>query len=175
VAEDTRDIDFSAFVVAHRTKLVQAALLMTGGRYAEAEDLVQTALMRLYAKWARVQRVEAPVSYAQRTLTNAFLDETKRAYRRREIVTSSHEDQPVPGDGAEGQSTRSATVMQALRELAPRQRAVVVLRHFLGYDVAGTAEVLGIAEGTVKSQNAKALARLRELLGNDIEYEELRS
>jgi RNA polymerase sigma factor (sigma-70 family) len=59
-------------------------------------------------------------------------------------------------------------VLDALDQLAPRQRAVVVLRHFLQYDVAATAEVLGCAEGTVKSQNAKALAHLRELLGTSL-------
>jgi RNA polymerase sigma-70 factor (sigma-E family) len=172
VTTDSQDVDFSAFVLAHRTRLVQAALLMTGGRFAEAEDLVQVALMRLYAKWSRVRRVEAPLSYAQRTLTNVFLDEAKRAHRRREVATARHQDTSLPRDDAEIQSMQSA-VMDALGALAPRQRAVVVLRHFLGYDVAGTARLLGIAEGTVKSQNAKALAHLRELLGSDIEYEEL--
>lgn len=167
-----RDTEFGLFVVAHRVRLVQAALLLTGGRYAEAEDLVQTVLIRLYAKWERVRRVEQPVGYSLRALTNTFLDEARRAHRRREVVTSHHPERAAAEDQMAIEDVRSA-VMDALAALAPRQRAVVVLRHFLGYNVADAAQVLGITEGTVKSQNAKALARLRELLGSQIECEEL--
>lgn len=167
-----RDADFSAFVAAYRVRLVQAALLLTGGRYAEAEDLVQGVLMRLYAKWSRVQRVEEPVGYALRAITNAFLDERRSAYRRREVVSTHRPEREASPDPTSRGDVHSV-VMDALRELAPRQRAVVVLRHFLGYDVAATATLLGCAQGTVKSQNAKALERLRELLGDQIESEEL--
>ena len=62
-------------------------------------------------------------------------------------------------------------VLAALRGLPPRQRAVVVFRHFLEYDVSATAEVLGCSEGTVKSQNSKALAKLRVTLGEPITTE----
>ena len=55
-------------------------------------------------------------------------------------------------------------MLAALATLAPRQRAVVVLRHWLDLDVAETARVLGCTTGTVKSQNAKALDRLRSTL-----------
>jgi RNA polymerase sigma factor (sigma-70 family) len=107
------------------------------------------------------------VGYGFRSLTNAFLDEQRRAHRRREVVTDVTPDREHPGDDLE---TRS-TVLDALRGLPPRQRAVVVLRHFLQYDVAGTAHVLGCTEGTVKSQNAKALSRLRQVLGEPITQE----
>ncbi|MDO9458112.1 SigE family RNA polymerase sigma factor [Nocardioides sp.] len=167
-----RDAEFSAYVAAHRVRMVRAALLLTGGAYAEAEDLVQTVLVRLYLRWGRVSRVEDPVGYGMRALTNVFLDERRRAHRRREVVSDHDADGPRPGDQMAEHDVR-ATVFAALAALPPRQRAVVVLRHFLDHDVAGTADALGITEGTVKSQNAKALTRLRELLGTDIDYEEV--
>jgi RNA polymerase sigma factor (sigma-70 family) len=70
----------------------------------------------------------------------------------------------LEADHAADVETRSL-VLDAQRRLPPRQRAVVVLRHFLDYDVATAAQVLGCSPGTVKSQNAKALSTLRELIG----------
>lgn len=159
--QDVRDAEFSEYVAAHRVRLVRTARLLTAGDEAAAEDLVQTVLTRLYVKWRRVSGADDPVAYGYRSLTNAFLDERRRAHRRRETPT-----QRLP-DGVDEEPDRETRqlVLGALDALPPRQRAVVVLRHFLQYDVAATALALGCAEGTVKSQNAKALAHLREALG----------
>ena len=165
--QETRDAEFSEYAAAHRVRLVRTARLLTAGNDAEAEDVVQTALTRLYVHWPRVRRADDPVAYGFRALTNAFLDERRRAHRRRELVTDEALDRAQPEPDHE---TR-ALVLAALRALPPRQRAVVVLRHFLQYDVASTAEVLGCTEGTVKSQNAKALGSLREQLGEPITLE----
>jgi RNA polymerase sigma factor (sigma-70 family) len=107
------------------------------------------------------------VAYGVRALTNAFLDEQRRAHRRRELLTDDAPDEAAPTVDREMRST----VLDALHDLPPRQRAVVVLRHFLQYDVAATAHALGCAEGAVKSQNAKALAKLRERLADPITQE----
>jgi RNA polymerase sigma-70 factor (sigma-E family) len=165
--QDVRDDEFSQYVVAHRGRLVRTARLLTAGDHGAAEDVVQSALTRLYVHWSRVRRADDPVGYGFRTLTNVFLDERRRAHRRREVVTDDTPDGPEPLGDPE---TRSV-VLLALEELAPRQRAVVVLRHFLQYDVAATARVLGCTEGTVKSQNAKALGHLRQLLGEALTTE----
>lgn len=162
-----RDAEFTSYVAAQRVRLVRAARLLTVGDDAMAEDLVQTTLTRLYVAWPRVSRADDPVAYGYRALTNAFLDERQRAHRRRELVTDRAPERPASAHDPDPE-VRSL-VLAALTELAPRQRAVVVLRHFLGYDVAETARVLGCAAGTVKSQNAKALARLRELLGDELQ------
>jgi RNA polymerase sigma-70 factor (sigma-E family) len=169
--QETRDAEFSEYVAAHRGRLVRTARLLTAGDHAAAEDVVQTALTRLYVHWPRVRRADDPVAYGFRTLTNAFLDDQRRAHRRREVLVDESPDSPQQGTDHE---TRSV-VLGALRHLAPRQRAVVVLRHFLQYDVAATAQALGCTEGTVKSQNAKALSRLRDLLGEPITLEGHRS
>lgn len=155
--QETRDSEFSEYVVGQRARLVRTARLLTAGDHASAEDVVQTALTRLYVHWPQVRRADDPVAYGFRTLTNAFLDEQRRAHRRRELVT---DDTPDPAQPAVDHETRSA-VLAALRDLPPRQRAVVVLRHYLEYDVAATARALGCSQGTVKSQNAKALSSLR--------------
>jgi RNA polymerase sigma-70 factor (sigma-E family) len=165
--DKTRDAAFSEYVAGQRVRLVRAARLLTAGDEAAAEDLVQTTLTRLYVHWSRVTRADEPVAYGYRALTNTFLDERRRAHRRREVVTDTTPEVAGP---TEDPDTRRL-VLEALEGLAPRQRAVVVLRHFLQYDVAATAQVLGCAEGTVKSQNAKALAHLREVLGASLHVE----
>lgn len=159
--QENRDSEFSAYVVAQRPSLVRAARLLTAGDEPAAEDLVQTTLTRLYVRWSRARGADDLVAYGHRSLTNAFLDERRRAHRRRETVTDRL---PETVDAGHDGETRQV-VLAALEGLPARQRAVVVLRHFLQYDVAATARVLGCAEGTVKSQNAKALAHLREALG----------
>lgn len=159
-----RDSEFVEFVTAQRTALLRMARLLTAGDDAAAEDLVQTTLTRLYVHWSRVRRAGNPVGYARTSLTHAFVDEQRRAYKRRELTTdvvterAAHEEDPE----------LARTVLDALGVLAPRQRAVVVLRHFLDLDVAETARMLGCTSGTVKSQNAKALDHLRAVLSPDI-------
>ena len=159
-----RDTEFVEFVTAQRTALVRMARLLTAGDGAAAEDLVQTTLTRLYLRWPRVRRAGNPVGYARTSLTHAFVDEQRRAYKRRELTTDVVTDRAAPDDDRD----LPALVLAALAQLAPRQRAVVVLRHFLDLDVAETARILGCTSGTVKSQNAKALSHLRAALEPDI-------
>jgi RNA polymerase sigma-70 factor (sigma-E family) len=159
-----RDTEFVEFVTAQRTALLRMARLLTAGDDAGAEDLVQTTLTRLYLHWPRVRRVGNPVGYARTSLTHAFVDEQRRAYKRRELTTDVTTDRAVQDEDRD----LANLVLGALAQLAPRQRAVVVLRHFLDLDVAETARMLGCTTGTVKSQNAKALDRLRSVLAPEI-------
>jgi RNA polymerase sigma-70 factor (sigma-E family) len=168
VPANARSSEFVAFTSAHRADLVRTAVLLCAGDEAHAEDLVQTTLTRLYLAWSRVRRADSPLAYARRSLTHVFIDETRRAHRRRETAVAdpvsalSHE--PAAHDFVEDHEHRDL-VLAALAELGPRQRAVVVLRHWHDLDVAETARILGCSEGTVKSQNARALAQLRRVLG----------
>jgi RNA polymerase sigma factor (sigma-70 family) len=132
---DQRDTEFVEFVSAQRTALLRMARLLTAGEEASAEDLVQTTLTRLYVHWPRVRRAGNPVGYARTSLTHAFVDEQRRAYKRRETPTDTVQEPAVH----EQDYDLPQTVLAALRTLAPRQRAVVVLRHFLDLDVAQTA------------------------------------
>ncbi len=163
-----RDSEFVDFVTAQRTALVRIARLLTAGDDAFAEDLVQTTLTRLYVHWSRVRRAGNPVGYARTSLTHAYVDEQRRAHRRRETPT----DVPVETTAVSHDPDLANTVLDALAGLAPRQRAVVVLRHWLDLDIAETARVLAISPGTVKSQNAKALDHLRTTLGPVLTFQE---
>ena len=94
---ETRDADFSEYVVAQRVRMVRAARLLTAGDDAAAEDLVQTTLTRLYVQWPRVSGADDPIAYGFRSLTNAFLDERQRAHRRHEVVTERQPEHPAAG------------------------------------------------------------------------------
>lgn len=165
-----RSAEFVDFVRAHRPDLVRTAVLLCAGDEAFAEDLVQTTLTKLYLAWSKVRRADRPLAYARTALTNAFVDESRRAHRRRELLT---DELPVLREaGPDGDVELRRVVLDALGSLGPRQRAVVVLRHWHDLDVYETAQVLGCSVGTVKSQNARGLARLREVLGpvEDLQY-----
>jgi RNA polymerase sigma-70 factor (sigma-E family) len=157
----SRDEEFRSYVLSARPGLVRAATLLAAGDAHLAEDVVQTSLTKLYVAWPRVRR-EGPDRYARRILVNAFTDETRRPFWRRERTHGELPDvaaaEPLPLEDADA-------VRRALAALPPRRRAAVVLRYWLELDVAETAVALGCGEGTVKSQTARGLERLRELLG----------
>jgi RNA polymerase sigma-70 factor (sigma-E family) len=164
VRRSDRSTEFVEFTRAHRDDLLRTAVLLCAGDRGLAEDLVQTTLTKLYLAWAKVRRADRPLAYARAVLTNVFVDETRRAHRRRELPV---DDLPVRADHHTpyADADLRAVVLAALRGLGPRQRAVVVLRHWHDLDVYDTARALGCSVGTVKSQNARALAHLRTLLG----------
>jgi RNA polymerase sigma-70 factor (sigma-E family) len=164
-----RDAEYVEFVTAQRTALLRMSRLLTAGDDAYAEDLVQSMLTKLYVHWPKVRRAGNPVGYARTSLTHAFVDEQRRAHRRRETPTDVLRDAPMQATDPD----LARAVLDALATLAPRQRAVIVLRHFLDLDVAETARALSCSTGTVKSQNAKALDRLRTLLEPAITIQEL--
>ncbi|WP_328992556.1 SigE family RNA polymerase sigma factor [Kribbella sp. NBC_01245] len=155
-----REAEFREYLLADRTRLMRTAMLLTAGDVHTAEDLVQTACTKVYVHWHRI-RHEGAGPYAHRTLVNAFLDDRRRAGRRPEVMTAEEfEPRPV----GEIDHADTLAVRRALLELAPRQRAVLVLRYFQDLDVATCARMLDCTEGTVKSQTAKALKRLRDVM-----------
>jgi RNA polymerase sigma-70 factor (sigma-E family) len=140
--------------------LLRTATLLASGDANEAEDLVQTVLLRMYVSWPRI-REETRDAYARKMLVNAHLDERRRPHARHEQNRAE-----VPDVAVEPASTSDADalVFAALAELPPRMRAAVILRHLHEASVAETAELLGCSEGTVKSQTARGLAHLRARL-----------
>jgi RNA polymerase sigma-70 factor (sigma-E family) len=162
----TRDREFSDFVGASRVSLLRTACMLTAGERFLAEDVVQTALARVYVAWPRIRRGDSAEAYARRAVFSVFLDETRRPWRRRERTTDALPEAAAAGDAFGDLEGRldGAAVRNALAELPPRMRAVVVLRHELGLSVEDTATVLDCAQGTVKSMSSKALERLRTLL-----------
>jgi RNA polymerase sigma-70 factor (sigma-E family) len=155
------DADFTAFVAASSRRLLRSAYLITG-ELAEAEDLLQTALERAYLRWPSIRRTGVPEAYVRKIIITTAID----AGRRRRLTRAPLNEEALPGhpDAAvEGLATR-AELLACVRELPAGQRAVLVLRYFDDLTEAETARVLGCTVGTVKSQHARALARLRDLV-----------
>ena len=147
---------FSEYVVARRPLMYRTAWVLCGDHH-QAEDLVQHVLTKLYVAWPRVVRMDSVDGYVRTMLVNANVD---RVRRRRESVSLEgfdHAARDVDHDAR-------LDVRTALLGLAPGQRRAVALRHLWGLSVEETAAELGISPGTVKSQTADAVRRLRELL-----------
>ncbi len=150
---------FADFVRACTSRLYRIGCLLTGGDFACAEDLVADTLARVYLAWPRVRNGDA-FGYARRTLVNLHTDWRRRLRRRAETLTGSVPEMPVGADHG-GELAQRDTIIRSLRRLTVRERAVVVLRYFLDLTEHDTAIELGISIGTVKSTNARALAKLR--------------
>jgi len=156
------DEEYTEFVHVAWASLYRTAYLMLG-EHALAEDLVQTTLAKTYASWRRVRDVQAAHGYARAVMLNTARSMFRSPGWRRELAS----DHVPEGEYSEDPATRPA-IMGALRQLAPRQRAVVVLRFYEDLSVAQTAEALGCSQGTVKSQTSDAMDRLRALLGESV-------
>ncbi len=149
---------FREYVEARSPALMRAAWLLTGSE-ATAQDLVQTALVRMWPRWAKVQRAGGVDAYIRRVLVTTYIDGRRRRWHA-EVPTAVLPDDHSAFD-AHADAELRLSVRRALAELPPRQRAVVVLRYFEDLTEAQTAEALGCTVGTVKSQAAKALTKLR--------------
>ena len=166
-----RDNAFEQYVEVRQAALLRLGYLLTGEQHA-AEDLVQTALAKLYLAWHRVERSDNLDAYTRRIMINEHSSWWRRAWRRTETTTDA-----VP----ERRSSTIADLGHALAErddlwsvvhdLPPRQRAAVVLRFYEDMSEQDAATVLGCSVGTVKSQTSRALktlrARLQERKEND--------
>ena len=156
-----RDEQFHAFVAERRGALVHTARLLTAGDVFLAEDVVQTALTKLYVSWAAFRRAGNPDGYARRALVNALMSEHRRVWRRFERPVADLPEHARAGAAADDGDPELA---RALGELPPKMRAAVVYRFFHDLDVVDTADALGCSVGTVKSQTARALDKLRAVL-----------
>ncbi len=145
--------DFEEFVVARRGALLRTAYLLTGDHH-DAEDLVQSALIKVVPKWTRIK--DGPEGYVRQVLARESVNRW-RGRRWREVTTDVvPEVMHHPAVSAD-----RIALFEDLRRLSPRQRAVLVLRYFDDLTEADTAAALGISVGTVKSHARDALARLR--------------
>lgn len=150
------DGDFEAFVLARRRSLLRTAWLLTGD-WERAEDLVQSALLRCYPHWGRIAAGD-PDAYVRRALARLATSWWRRRWRGEvptEVLPERADRDPY------AQVDLRLAVLGALAQLPARQRAAVVLRYLDDLSEAQTAAALDCSVGTVKSQTAAALARLR--------------
>jgi len=157
-----RDAAFSEFVHGRRPHLRRVAYAICGD-WHRADDLVQTALVKLYVAWPRLHSEGREEAYVRTIIVRTNIDEHRRPWRRERSGLPAREEparEPMPLE------ERSA-LFAALQALPPMQRKVVVLRHWLGLSVAETAADLRISQGTVKSHSSRGLGALREALAAD--------
>ena len=150
------DREFADLAAERMPALLRYAHLLTGDR-ARAEDLVQSAFAAAYRHRRRIDPATAE-AYVRKAVLNAYLSWWKR--RLRERPTDRPPDRPAADDTAARVDERDA-MWTALATLPPRQRAVLVLRYYEDLTEAEIARVLDVSPGTVKSQAAKALEKLR--------------
>jgi RNA polymerase sigma-70 factor (sigma-E family) len=146
------------FVSARGTPMLRFAVLLTGSREA-GEDLFQQGLERLVRHWSRIDG--DPDAYFRQILSRLAVDRWRWRARRGEQLG----DVPTQAvsAGTDSLDLRDA-LMGALAMLPPRQRAVVVLRHWEQLSESETAQVLGCSVGTVKSASSRGLAQLRSIV-----------
>jgi RNA polymerase sigma-70 factor (sigma-E family) len=152
-----RDDDYTAYVNARWASLVRAAVLLGCSR-PDAEDIVQATLVRCYVSWTKVHAASDRNAYVYRILVNTLTS----SRRRRWWAERPTAEVPTPVTDLDSFDRADLTdgVRRALAELGPDSRAVVVLRYYADLTEAQTADVLGIALGTVKSRMSRALAKL---------------
>jgi RNA polymerase sigma-70 factor (sigma-E family) len=143
----------SDLVREHGHTLTRFAYLICGDR-TRAEDLVQEVLLAMHRRFGPVLPVDDPLAYARRAIVNANVSWSRRSTSR-EIPTER-----LPESAAEP-AAPDDRLWQLLDSLGSRQRAVLVLRYYLGYPDADIAETLGCRRATVRSLAARALAALR--------------
>ncbi len=147
---------FEAFAIARSGDLYRQAWALCGDRH-RAEDLVQETLAKVFVKW---RRIDTPYAYSQRTLLRIYLSRR----RLRSSTELPRAEMPETGDVRDpmADSDLRLTLREALAELSPLDRAVLVLRYLEDLSVADTAERLGLSPGAVKNRSLRALTRVRE-------------
>jgi RNA polymerase sigma-70 factor (sigma-E family) len=160
--DSQRETDFGDYYVSRASAMRSTAFLLCGDWHL-AEDLVQTAFTKLYLAWNRIGRHGSLDPYMRQVVLRAFLDHRRRPWRReRPTEPAATPDTPGPGDATEDR----VVLLRALSVLPARQRATLVLRFWEDQSVEECAQLLGVSTGTVKSQTARGLDKLREALGD---------
>jgi RNA polymerase sigma-70 factor (sigma-E family) len=157
------DAEYTAYVVARLPTLHRAAYLLCGGDSHSADEIVQVTITKLYQSWKKARRADSLDSYVNRMLVHAHIDEWRRPWSRVALLSRS-DDVIKPADEPYAGVDERELVVSVLRDLPPRQRAVLVLRFLLDRPVDEVAEILGCSEGTVKSQSSRGLTALRAAL-----------
>jgi RNA polymerase sigma-70 factor (sigma-E family) len=162
---DDDEAAFDEFLAARSTSLLRTAILVCGATRHDAEDLVQHALEKVYRHWPRI-RHDNPEAYAKKTVVNAAISMARRRKIIREIAFARPPETAADSPDLDLRDT----LIGELRRLPPKMRAVLVLRYWEDQSEESTAALLGCSLGSVKSQAARGLARIR---ANMIVTEEL--
>ncbi|GAA2306657.1 SigE family RNA polymerase sigma factor [Actinomadura luteofluorescens] len=155
----SRDDEFTAYVTSRMAWLRRVAYLLCQD-WHRADDLVQSAITRLYLHWRKASAAENLDGYARTVLVRVFLAEQRGGWRQRVRVVDRMPDEAAESADHAGR----IDLRSALAALPPRQRAAVVLRFYCDLSIEQAAGVLDCSAGTVKSQTARGLDALRRAL-----------
>ena len=155
----SRDDEFSDFVAARQVHLRRIAYAVCGD-WHRADDLLQTALVKLYVAWPRLHLEGREEAYTRQIIVRANIDESRRPWRRERSGLDGHD----PVARAELPTEERSALFDAMQDLPIMQRKVIVLRHWLGLSVEETARELGIVTGTVKSHSSRGIVKLKAAL-----------
>ncbi len=158
-SRETLDREYAEFVAARQTHLRRIAYAVCGD-WHRAEDLLQTALVKLYVAWPRLHRDGREEAYTRQIIVRANIDESRRPWRRERAGLEGHD----PTARAELPYEERSALFEALQALPTMQRKTVLLRHWLGLSVEQTAAELGISTGTVKSHTSRGIEKLQATL-----------
>lgn len=164
--KQARDGEFQSFMIGRWPRLMRTAFLLTGEQHA-AEDLVQSTLEKAFVAWRRVGSADDPEAYVRRVMINLHARRHRR--RLKEFLAPRDDSGPVreiadTGDRIAQADDRRA-LLTALAQLPARQREAVVLRYWEDLSETQAAEAMGCSVGTVKSNAAKGIAKLRAIPG----------
>jgi RNA polymerase sigma-70 factor (sigma-E family) len=154
------DEEFTEYVSANLGVLRRLAYLLCQDPH-RVDDLVQTAITRLYLHWGRARAVDHLDAYTRTILVRVYLRDRQSRWATKVDLHADPPEATAPAQDRDG----ALDVRAAVAALPPRQRATLVLRYYCDLSVEQTAELLGCSSGTVKSQAAKALGALRRTLG----------
>jgi RNA polymerase sigma-70 factor (sigma-E family) len=166
---DVRDVAFAEYFSARADAMRGTAFLLCGD-WHRAEDLVQTAFVKLYRVWHRIAGNHTLDAYTRQILVRTFLDESRRGFFHRERVTSEPAEAPAPTNGS---PEDRLVLLRALAQVPPRQRTALVLRYWEDLSVEETARAMRCSVGTVKSQAARGLRAMRGLLPSFVSTAEM--
>ena len=161
---DQQDEEYHGYVQSAVPALRRLAYVLCQDAH-RADDVVQSALVKLYERWDRAREASNLDAYARTTLVRTFLSERRTAWAKRVVLVDRIPETSTPA-GLDVASTLD--LRAALASLPPKQRAVLVLRFFVDLSVEETADTLGFPIGTVKSHTSRGLAALRRALPDEL-------
>ncbi|MFD9815413.1 SigE family RNA polymerase sigma factor [Streptomyces sp. NPDC059080] len=161
--KSAQEDQYLEFVAARAKGLYRSAYVLAAGDTHLAEDLVQETLSRVYVHWKRVAAADSPAAYAQTVLVRTSLT------LRRRRSTGERPTGNLPDSAAAGpDAALRLTLLDALGQLPPRDRAVLLLRYWDDRSIEETAQMLKLSSSAVRSQGTRALNRVRALLGDSL-------
>ncbi len=155
----TSPADFSTFFAEEHRKVFKALYFVTGNR-ADAAELMQDAFLKLWERWDSIERIEDPTAYLFRVAMNGSRMRARAARRATRRLVA-----PIPSHDPFDEIDLREDVRRMLLELAPRQRAALVLLDLYGYDSGEAARIMGIRPSTVRALASQGRTALRSTPG----------